>query len=91
MARPLTLQRVTAAQRPGRGAAVPPVEHASEPTSVVITTNLCFSEGATDFGDAKMTTALLDRLTHHGHIFETGTDRVRFKENSATAARQRME
>jgi DNA replication protein DnaC len=60
-----------------------------EHTSVVITTNLSFSEWSAVFVDAEMTTALLDRLTHHCHIVETGNKSYRFR-HSTLAAKMRI-
>ena len=57
----------------------------------MVTTNLPFGEWIEVFGSERLTGALLDRLTHHLHIFEMNGERYRLKHSLESAASQALE
>lgn len=52
-----------------------------ETGSMIITSNLPFSDWDQVFGDPNLTAALLDRLTHHSHIHQFDWESIRFQES----------
>jgi DNA replication protein DnaC len=58
-----------------------------EAGSVLVTTNLEFSRWTEVFGDATLTAALLDRLTHHSHVLVFEGESYRFRESAGRLTR----
>ena len=65
------------------------ISQRNERASLVITTNLPFSEWTSVFADARLAKAVIDRLTHHAHIIDTGTESWRFNHGLTTSARRK--
>lgn len=65
------------------------ISQRNERASLVITTNLPFSEWTSVFADARLAKAVIDRLTHHAHIIDTGTESWRFNHGLKTGARRK--